>query len=156
MKLDEKASKLRNFMALLSNYLNHIQKKMSGYPFNFNEIRIILDLYDRKTLTAVEIEESLDLDKGYASRLIRNLAEQEVIRKEQSEEDKRSFDLSLTSKGRKIAKELLQAYLNILERDLEKMNDTQLSELDMALSVIQKLYMEIKEQQDQDKEKSSF
>ncbi|TLG79639.1 MarR family transcriptional regulator [Vagococcus zengguangii] len=140
MSDEQDAKQISSFIRIFSNYLNTIEKKMSNEQLTFNEIKVMLELYEADNLTARDIEERLDLDKSYMSRILKNLADLEFIEKEQSFEDKRLFYLSLTKKGKEAAKQLYYQYLDVLEEDLEILSSPYKGKLIDAMKMIESHY----------------
>lgn len=118
MSSEKDAKQISSFIRIFSNYLNSIEKKMSNEQLSFNEIKVMLELVQSDELTAKDIEIRLDLDKSYTSRILKNLAELELIEKFQSDSDKRLYLVTLTANGNKLAKELHEQYLELLEEDI--------------------------------------
>lgn len=121
------------------NYLIFLEKQLADDSFNFNEIRIIFEIWEQGELSAKTIETELDLDKGYTSRILKRLLSENLIQKVQSEEDKRLFYVSFTPKGKKVAQKLYKKYETMIMDDFNKLSsDDQRKYID-ALEVIQKI-----------------
>ena len=80
-----------------------------------------LDLLSRVALSAApmtpqELSSKMGLSKSAVSRLIRHLTEQRFLEKEERPEDKRSYLVKLTEKGRKELRQTYQYYLEPVYR----------------------------------------
>lgn len=67
--------------------------------FTLLEARILLEIGEHHHDTAIQLIQELTVDKGYLSRVLKRLEEQELIRQTPDESDKRSKRLSLTPLG---------------------------------------------------------
>lgn len=131
---------VNSFIKSFSKYIAYLEKEMADDSFNFNEIRIILELLEKERMPAKEIETELDLDKGYTSRILKRLLDDNIIQREQSDDDKRLFYLSFTTEGKKLAKKLAGKYQQLINHDYEDISDEEREAFSKALNVIQKKY----------------
>lgn len=113
---------------------------MANDSYNFNEIRIIFELLENDKMHAKDIETELDLDKGYTSRILKRLLDDEIIQREQSDDDKRLFYLSFTEEGRQLAQELYTKYELIISNDYDKLTDAESKRFIKALDVIETIH----------------
>lgn len=146
MSKEKDAKQISSFIRIFSNYLNTIEKKMSNENLSFNEIKVMLELFEADNVSARDIEVRLDLDKSYTSRILKNLVDLELLEKEQSDDDKRLYYLSLTKKGKEVAKELYHQYLDILEEDIELLQSTSKNRLIESMKRIEEHYQKEKEE----------
>lgn len=77
-----------------------------GSSFGLPEIRVIQDIYLNPNRSANEISEELNMDKGYLSRLLKNLERKNYIHRSICKEDARRGIVSLTESGIAIYHEL--------------------------------------------------
>ncbi|MGX6979613.1 MarR family winged helix-turn-helix transcriptional regulator [Vagococcus elongatus] len=140
MSKEQDGKQISSFIRIFSNYLNTIEKKMSNQQLSFNEIKVMLELNESDQLTARDIEVRLDLDKSYTSRILKNLGELDLIEKTQSGEDKRLYFLLLTENGKKLAKELHDQYLEILEGDLDLLKSNGKDRLIESMKILEDHY----------------
>lgn len=98
--------KIRCFNRKYTKVLGILNKHYMGSPFGLPEIRVIQDIYLHPNRSANEISEELNMDKGYMSRLLKNLERQNYICRSICKEDARRGIISLTESGISIYHEL--------------------------------------------------
>jgi DNA-binding MarR family transcriptional regulator len=81
------------------------------FQLTVTEWRILLQLADRKSLTATEVVEQTAMEKSKVSRAVSSLEARGFVQRTPSEEDHRRKTLSLTERG-------LKLYSNIVPRVL--------------------------------------
>lgn len=145
MTMEEEVKQISSFIRIFSSYLNSLEKKMANEMLTFNEIRVMLELHDNEQLSAKDIEQRLDFDKSYMSRILKNLSEMGYISKDQSSEDKRLFHLSLTKEGRELSQSLYEQYLDILEDEIEDLSAAEKNQLLKAIRFVERHYDELDE-----------
>jgi DNA-binding MarR family transcriptional regulator/GNAT superfamily N-acetyltransferase len=72
-----------------------------GTDFSLTEARVLYELAHRERPTASEIAESLELDPGYLSRLLRAFKKRGLIQAKVSPDDRRQTLLRITAAGRR-------------------------------------------------------
>ncbi|MCO5947609.1 MarR family winged helix-turn-helix transcriptional regulator [Mucilaginibacter flavidus] len=97
--IDEYVARIRAFNRFYTSVIGLLDKYLDS-EFSLTEVRIIFELYHHPDgMTASDLIDLLNLDKGYLSRLLQNLEKKGLILKKQSEQDGRVFKLQLSSKG---------------------------------------------------------
>ncbi|WEG72660.1 MarR family winged helix-turn-helix transcriptional regulator [Vagococcus intermedius] len=127
------------FIKSFLNYLTFLEKEMANDSFNFNELRIIFELWEQGRMPAKNIESELDLDKGYTSRILKRLMNEGIIQREQSSDDRRLYYISFTEKGQKLAQELYNKYEKIIIDDYSQLSSEEQIRFMGVLEVIKKI-----------------
>lgn len=97
-KLIEEIRAFNRFYTQIIGLLNdHILNSKYSLP----EARLLFELFHRPGLTASDLIGSLDMDKGYLSRILRRFEEKKLISRVVSAADRRVVTLTLTAKGNK-------------------------------------------------------
>lgn len=101
-----KISDIRNFNRDYTKLLGIMNKRVLNTPLSWTEGRVLLEISFNNDKTPIEVANNLDLDKSYTSRILKRFEKNGFIRKSPSSIDSRSVDLSLTTDGQKMVKEL--------------------------------------------------
>jgi len=90
----------------ISRYTVSVAKKEAG--LNTSQWRVLAAVADRPGRTAAEVTAVTPMDKTIVSRAVKSLIDDGLIKKTQTENDKRRMSLTTTARGHKI-------YANIAE-----------------------------------------
>lgn len=90
---------VRKFNRFYVNLFGLLQNSLFDFDYSLTESRIIFEIDAAGVLNARKLKDMLFIDEGYLSRIINRLVRDEIIKKEQSQTDKRIHNLSLTEKG---------------------------------------------------------
>ena len=103
---------MRRFNRLYTRQIGVLHEHLLHTPFSLAEGRVIYELASHEQTTATELGESLGLDAGYLSRILRGFQKRRLISKQPSPTDRRQTLLALTEKG-----QAAFAQLNARSRD---------------------------------------
>jgi len=103
---------VRRFNRLYTRQIGVLHEHLLHTPFSLAEGRVIYELASHEQTTATELGESLGLDAGYLSRILRGFQKRRLISKQPSPTDRRQTLLALTEKG-----QAAFAQLNARSRD---------------------------------------
>ena len=92
---------VRSFNRFYTRQIGVLNEGLLDSPFTLTQARVLFELAQRKAATAKQLQDSLDLDAGYLSRIVRDFAKRKLIARERSQEDSRRIVISLTAAGRK-------------------------------------------------------
>ncbi len=98
--LDAAVVAVRRFSRFYTRRIGVLQEGLLGGPLSLTEGRIVWELAQTPGHTAARLAETLALDPGYVSRLLRGLEERRLIARSASPRDARETLLSLTRAGR--------------------------------------------------------
>ena len=105
--METQVTEFRAFNRFYTSMLGLLDRHYLKSEFSLTEVRILYELNDaRGEITAKELAESLQLDKGYLSRILQQLQKKLLLTRERSLQDGRSAFLHLTAKGRLVFKPL--------------------------------------------------
>lgn len=113
----EQIDSIRAFNRYYTKILGVLNKHYLGSEFGLPEVRVIQDIYLHPKRASKEIASELGMDKGFLSRLLKQLEQKQYILKKNSEEDSRVTMMELTEKGH----ELYQRLNAAAERSVEEM-----------------------------------
>lgn len=112
---------VRAFNRYYTRQIDVLREDLLDSPYTLTQARVLFELAQREPVAARVIGETLGLDPGYLSRILQGFAEAGLIEKTRSEQDARSFVLTLSAKGRET--------FALLDRDSHQATATMLAAL---------------------------
>lgn len=97
---------IREFNKFYTTYLGILDSKFLGSQYTLTEGRIIVEIGNSKSLTAIDISSKLNIDQGYLSRIISRYVKSGIVKIKINKNDKRYKIIELTNKGLNIYNEL--------------------------------------------------
>jgi len=104
--MPEAPDAIRRFNRFYTREIGVLDGNLLQSGFSLTEARILYELGQTPELSATEIGEKLNLDRGYLSRMLRAFQRKRLITRKTDTTDKRRSHLSLTEKGRKTFRQL--------------------------------------------------
>jgi DNA-binding MarR family transcriptional regulator/GNAT superfamily N-acetyltransferase len=102
---EQQVAAVREFNRAYTRQIGVLDRQFLATPFSLVEVRVLLELYYREGITAAAIGQSLGLDAGYLSRILRSFARKGLLLRESSKTDGRQTLLRLSKSGRKAFEE---------------------------------------------------
>lgn len=99
MKNTKAIKEIRSFNRFYTNVIGVVDRHILNSRYSLTEVRIMFEIYNYPGSTARKIKSFLHVDEGYMSRTIDKLTKLGLLKRKQSDNDKRAFILSLTKKG---------------------------------------------------------
>lgn len=130
---------LRAFNRFYTKIIGLLDSHILDSNYSLPEVRIMYELYHNTGLTASDIIELLDIDKGYLSRILKNFEKSKLVEKVSSTTDKRVVSLQLSAKGKKEFEKLDKASDRQVESLFKKLSGKECNELIQKISEIKKL-----------------
>jgi DNA-binding MarR family transcriptional regulator/GNAT superfamily N-acetyltransferase len=91
---------IRHFNRFYTRHIGVLQEGLLRSPFSLTEVRVLYELAHRQQPTASKLCESLQLDRGYLSRILRSFTKSGLVEKIPSPADGRETLLRLTRRGK--------------------------------------------------------
>ncbi len=107
--MDRRIEAIRAFNRFYTRQIGLLQEGLLDSQYSLTEVRILYELAHGNGITAKNLAQTLGLDPGYLSRILRKFHEHGLIDKEPKETDQRAVVLTLTAKGRNTFKPLDRA-----------------------------------------------
>ncbi|MEC0283312.1 DNA-binding transcriptional regulator, MarR family [Terribacillus saccharophilus] len=139
MKRMHYLDEIRAFNRYYANVLGKIDQEIYNPSLPLTEARVVTEVHMNSGCTATEIREKLGIDRGYMSRIVQQLENEDILKKEQSTKDKRQYALYLTNHGEKIYTDLAEKGRRGIEKISENIPDKELSHLVAAMETIQSI-----------------
>jgi DNA-binding MarR family transcriptional regulator/GNAT superfamily N-acetyltransferase len=137
MKLDHtRAEAVRDFNRFYTRRIGVLGDAHLGSDFSLTEVRVLYELAHRARPTAAEIADTLSLDRGYLSRMLRTFKRRGLVTTAPHRDDGRSALLGLTPAGRKAFAPLDRRARNLIGGLLEPLTDGQQRRLLEAMRTI--------------------
>lgn len=100
MKAQQKAiNDIRAFNRYYTDLLGLLNNQLPESSFSLVEARVLFEIHTNQPVSASQILATIDMDKGYLSRMLRRFEKDKLIKKRVSEKDARVTELLLTRKG---------------------------------------------------------
>lgn len=141
MKPDELAT-IRYFNREYTEVLGLLNKNVFDINLSWPESRILLTIKSEDLKTVNEVSLFLNIDKSYTSRLINHLMKKGLIDKIQSDKDRRSNVLTLTSQGEQLCQKLDAESDDQIENLLARLDGQQKQQFYQAIVTINQLLFE--------------
>jgi DNA-binding MarR family transcriptional regulator len=107
--MKEIINNIREFNRYYTNKLDVFSNNKFDSNYTFTEARVIIEIGIRHDCIASEIVQTLNMDKGYLSRVLSRFNKKGLIEKVTSPTDSRSKIIKLTTEGNKLFKYLNEA-----------------------------------------------
>lgn len=122
-------------------YNHFYAQALSKFGLTYPQYITLLSLYEHGTMSVKEVGQTLDLDSGTLTPLMKRLQKEGWIDRNRSSEDERRVDVSLTDKAYQMKDEIfshVNACLNLLDMDPKDYNllKDQVDNVDARLSQI--------------------
>ncbi|OLZ60032.1 bifunctional helix-turn-helix transcriptional regulator/GNAT family N-acetyltransferase [Amycolatopsis keratiniphila] len=97
----DRVATVRAFNRLYTGVIGVLDEGPADAEYSLSEARVIFELAQQDQTQVTDLRKRLDLDAGYASRLLARLEERGLLTRERSDEDARRQIVRLTENGRK-------------------------------------------------------
>ncbi len=136
---DDPVQTIRRFNRFYTRQIGVLQEHLLQSQFSLTEVRVLYELAHREQLSAGDLCQDLDLDRGYLSRMLQNFQAQGWIKTAASPHDRRRVFLSLTAKGRKAFAPLDQRSSDQVSAMLTKLSPAHKGKLLLAMRDIEEV-----------------
>lgn len=125
MLTNTQISEIRQFNRRYTQALGILNKNVFNTGLTWPEGRVLIEISLNQNSTPMMIANKLNLDKSYASRIIKQLVKKNMISKHKSATDLRSVNLQLTELGQKVLIAVNQRSYQQIELLLEHLSEEQ-------------------------------
>ncbi len=142
MKLKTEVSLIRGFNRFYTNILGLIDQHILKSEFSLSEVRVLHEIEKTENCTSKILSDTLFMDMGYLSRIIKKFEKCGFLRKEQSASDGRAYNLYITDTGRERMTELNDASSKQIAQMLKPLPEIDRSFLVRHMTAIETLLTE--------------
>lgn len=116
-----------------------MNKRTFDTDLTWPEGRILIEVAVNHLDTPMAVTRALHLDKSYASRTIKRLADKGILQKTPSPMDSRSINISLTEHGRAVFEDINQKSNDLIKKMIEDLSPAEQEEYFQSIEAINKL-----------------
>lgn len=132
-------SEIRAFNRFYTRIIGLLDQHVLDSKYSLPEVRVLYEIYHHNNLTARDIMATLNIDKGYLSRMLQNFKKAKLVSKKRSGKDGRSAHLSLTDSGKVEFKVLNRASDHQLKEILDGLTSSDCDKLVRYMSGIKEI-----------------
>jgi DNA-binding MarR family transcriptional regulator len=104
----EQIARVRAFNRDYTRRIGVLADRLLDSAYSLTEVRVMYEIAHRKGITAGELADELELDRGYLSRLLKGFETKKLLARTASREDGRRQHLRLTAVGQRALEPLEQ------------------------------------------------
>lgn len=135
----DRVATVRAFNRLYTGVIGVLDEGPADAEYSLSEARVIFELAQQDPTQVTDLRKRLDLDAGYASRLLARLEGRGLLTRERSDEDARRQIVRLTETGRKAFAVLDERSVDRIGSLLERFGDDEQERLLGAMDTITSL-----------------
>jgi len=98
----EHIARVRAFNRDYTRRIGVLSEGLLDSPYSLTEVRVMYEIAHREAITAGELAQHLELDKGYLSRILKRFEAKKLLARSAAPEDARRQYLRLTSAGMRV------------------------------------------------------
>lgn len=109
----------------------YLNREIENLKIHAGQIPILIELLKIENISQDELADRLCIDKGSIARSLRKMEDLEIIKREISEENRRKYNISLKSKGKRMAlkiKEIDKQWEQEIYEELTSINEEEFKE----------------------------
>ncbi len=132
----DQIARVRAFNRDYTRRIGVLSEGLLESPYSLTEVRVMYEIAHREGLTAAELADGLDLDRGYLSRLLKGFETKKLLARTASREDARRQHLRLTAAGKRVLEPLERRSQEQIRKMLSVLDDQRQRAVLEAMDVI--------------------
>jgi len=136
---EEMISSMRKFNRFYTGVIGLLDQHILDSNFSLSEVRVLYEIWHTAQCTAGRLIESLQLDGGYLSRMLKTFEQNNIVSRKQSPADGRTWLLQLTAKGKRLMQTLDQRSSEQIRQVLDPLPVHQQEEVTSSMRTIEQL-----------------
>lgn len=137
----EHIARVRAFNRDYTRRIGVLSEGLLDSPYSLSEVRVMYEIAHREAVTAGELAQDLELDKGYLSRILKGFEAKKLLARRAAPEDARRQHLRLTPAGLRVFTPLEKRTQEQVRALLAGMDPARREEVLGAMDVIQRALM---------------
>lgn len=138
-KLKKEIGSIREFNRYYTNVLGLLDQHILTSPLSLSEVRVLYEIDKTENCTATKLSETLLLDTGYLSRMLKSFQKNGFIERYRSPEDGRAQYLALSLLGRETVNALNAKSEEQIAGMLEPLSEEEREELVHCMKKIEQI-----------------
>ncbi len=134
----ETIERIRRFNRFYMACIRVMDRTYLNSEYSVTESRILYELGENSGCSAKYIADKMNIDKSYLSRILKRFSEKGLLKKRVSEEDLRSYSLTLTQSGQEVIDELNRRSDREIGDLVSELTDAECGEICCAMDMITK------------------
>ena len=140
--MDEAVSSVRRFNRFFTQFVGALDNNFLDTGMTLAEARILFEIVQSQPCFAGDIQQSLNLDAGFLSRILRRFETRRWIHRTRLTADARRRSIKITPRGRQQFEQLDQRQRSVVEQTLRRLNGQRRHRLVAALDAARNLLEE--------------
>ncbi|MCD8878112.1 MarR family winged helix-turn-helix transcriptional regulator [Staphylococcus kloosii] len=138
--MKEIINNIREFNRYYTNKLDVFSTNKFDSNYTFTEARVIIEIGIRHDCIANEIVQTLNIDKGYLSRVLSRFNKKGLIEKVMSPTDSRSKIIKLTTEGNELFDYLNEASNKQVNQMIDGLDETEIFTINKNMMEIMSIF----------------
>ena len=134
-------ARVRAFNRDYTRRIGVLSEGLLDSPYSLSEVRVMYEIAHREAVTAGELAQDLELDKGYLSRILKRFEANKLLARRAAPEDARRQHLRLTPAGLRVFTPIEERTKEQIRALLAGLDDVRREEVLGAMDVIQQALM---------------
>ena len=136
MTREELVRKVWAFNRFYMPSMNLLGNHYLGSEYSAVKARIFFEIYQNEGCTAASIAQTMNIDKGYLSRILVGHEKNGYVKRVPSGEDGRSYQLYLTDAGKQLTEEFIEKSNEEIGCILQKLSEEDIRRMAEAIDTI--------------------
>ena len=137
----DQIARVRAFNRDYTRRIGVLSEGLLDSPYSLSEVRVMYEIAHREAVTAGELAQDLELDKGYLSRILKRFEAKKLLVRRAAPEDARRQHLRLTPAGLRVFMPIEARTQEQIRELLAGLDDARRVEVLEAMDVIQQALM---------------
>lgn len=135
---------LKELIFLIIRKITSLEKEMTCCGLTISQSRALLEIGKSNEISLIELADRLSLDKSTMSRTVNSLVESGQVERLPDRENRRYVILKLTTEGKKLHKQIQEAFESFCDEVLAQIPEDRREQVDQSILMLYKSISGIK------------